>query len=274
MAQGKVSQKAGWLGLEGRVCVVTGAGSGIGAETARLLASEGAWVAVLDRDEDGAVKVAAEITDSGGRAIGVVADVGQAASVAAAAERVQSQLGPCRVLVNNAAIRHRQPLMEMDIDAWNQVLAVNLTGALLCTKSFGAQMIAAGQGGSLIHIASLIATYPQGGSGAYCASKAGMIALSRTLTLELGAHHIRSNVVSPGMVRTPATELSYRDPEVAAARQRLMPMGLVGGTTDLANVIAFLASDRSDYINAQEILVDGGVSGTLMESTKRRPSVT
>ncbi len=274
MTQDKVSQKAGWLGLEGRVCVVTGAGSGIGAETARLLASEGAWVAVLDRDEEGAATVAAEIKGSGGRAISVLADVGQAASVAAAAERVLAELGPCRVLVNNAAIRHRQPLMEMDMDAWNRVLAVNLTGALLCTKSFAAQMIAAGQGGSLIHIASLIATYPQGGSGAYCASKAGMISLSRTLTLELGVHNIRSNVISPGMVRTPASEPSYRDPEIAAARQRLVPMGRVGGTIDLANAIAFLASDRSDYINAEEILVDGGVHSTLMESTKRRPAVS
>jgi NAD(P)-dependent dehydrogenase (short-subunit alcohol dehydrogenase family) len=270
MAQENVAKRAGWLGLEGRVCVVTGSGSGIGAETARLLAAEGAWVAVLDRDADNAALVAKEINNGGGRAISVAADVGDSSSVAAAAERVGSELGPCRVLVNNAAIRHRQPLMEMDIEAWNRVLAVNLTGALLCTKSFGAQMISAGEGGSLIHIASLIAQYPQGGSGAYCASKAGMIALSRTLTLELGMHRIRSNVVSPGMVRTPATEPSYRDPEIAAARQRLVPMGRVGGTLDLANVIAFLASDRSEYINAEEILVDGGVHSTLMEGTKRR----
>ncbi|MBB3014091.1 SDR family oxidoreductase [Cupriavidus alkaliphilus] len=187
----------------------------------------------------------------------------------AAAERVRSALGPCRALVTNAAIRHRQPLMEMDLHAWNRVLAVNLTGALLCTKAFAAQMIAAGQRGSLVHVSSLIAHYPQGGSGAYCASKAGLLTLSRTLTIELGEHGIRSNVVSPGMVRTPATAASYADPELVAARQRMIPTGRIGEPADLANGIAFLASDRSSYVNAQDIIVDGGVNSTLMETTKR-----
>ncbi len=213
--------------------------------------------------------MAAEIEHSGGRAIGVHADVGDATSVAAAAGRVLKELGPCRALVNNAAIRHRQMLMDMDMEAWNRVLSVNLTGALLCTKAFATQMIGAGKGGSLIHVASLVAHFPQGGSGAYCASKGGLITLSRTLTLELGEHGIRSNVVSPGMVRTPANESVYQDPERAAARARMVPTGRVGIPGDLANVIAFLASDRSNYINAEEILVDGGVSSTLMEASKR-----
>jgi NAD(P)-dependent dehydrogenase (short-subunit alcohol dehydrogenase family) len=257
-----------WLGLDGRVCVVTGAGSGIGAETARELARAGARVAVLDRDDAAAANVAAEIERDGGRAISTCADIGQPDSVLDAAKRVERELGPCRVLVNNAAVRHREPLMGLPLDAWNRVLAVNLTGALVCTKAFAAQMIAAGSGGSLIHVASIIAHYPQGGSGPYCASKAAMITLSRTLTLELAAHRIRSNVVSPGHIRTPATEAAYRDPELAAARQRAVPAGRVGAPADLANVIAFLASDRSGYINAQEILVDGGVSSTLMEANK------
>ena len=200
------SEANGWLGLAGRVCVVTGGGGGIGAETARELARAGALVAALDRDGELANSVAREIESNGGRAIGVLADVGNADSVAAAAQRVQQELGPCRVLVNNAAIRHRNPLIEIDLETWNRVLGVNLTGALLCTQAFGAQMIAAGQGGSLIHVASLVGHYPQSGSGAYCASKAGMIMLSRSFTVELAEHRIRSNVVSPGMTRTPANE--------------------------------------------------------------------
>jgi NAD(P)-dependent dehydrogenase (short-subunit alcohol dehydrogenase family) len=258
-----------WLGLQGRVCVVTGAGSGIGAETAQALARAGALVAVLDRDGTAAAEVASRIRRDGGQALDVCADISEPNSVYAAAKRVEQSLGPCRVLVNNAAIRHRQPLMELPLDAWNHVLAVNLTGALVCTQTFGAQMIAAGQGGSLVHVASLIAHFPQGGSGPYCASKAAMITLSRTLTIELASHRIRSNVVSPGQIRTPASEAIYRDPDLLAARERAVPAGRVGMPSDLANTIAFLASDRSGYINAQEIVVDGGIGCTLMEANKR-----
>lgn len=258
-----------WLGLQGRVCVVTGAGSGIGAETARALARAGARVAVLDQNGEAAAEVASEIQRNGGHAIDVCADIGQPDSVFAAARRVEQAFGPCRVLVNNAAVRHRQPLMEVPLDAWNRVLAVNLTGALVCTQAFAAQMMAAGQGGSLIHVASLIAHFPQGGSGPYCASKAALITLSSTLTLELAPHRIRSNVVSPGQIRTPASEVVYRDPELAAVRARAVPAGRVGVPADLANTIAFLASDRSSFINAQDIVVDGGIGCTLMDANKR-----
>ncbi len=269
MTQGDSPAASDWLGLQGRVCVVTGAGSGIGAETAHALARAGALVAVLDSNGVAAAGVAAEIRGNGGQGMDVCADIGEPDSVFAAARRVVQAFGPCRVLVNNAAIRHRQPLMELPLNAWNRVLAVNLTGALVCTQAFAAQMIAAGHGGSLIHVGSLIAHFPQGGSGPYCASKAAMVTLSRTLTIELAPHHIRSNVVSPGQIRTPASEVIYRDPELLAARQRAVPAGRVGTPADLANTIAFLASDRSGYINAQEIVVDGGIGCTLMEANKR-----
>jgi NAD(P)-dependent dehydrogenase (short-subunit alcohol dehydrogenase family) len=269
MTQGSRYPDSDWLGLHGRVCVVTGAGSGIGAETARELARAGARVAIMDQNGPAAAQVASEIRGAGGLAIDICADIGQPQSVFAAAARVKQELGSCRVLVNNAAIRHRQPLMELPIDDWNRVLAINLTGALVCTQAFGAQMISAGQGGSLIHIGSLIGHFPQGGSGPYCASKAAMLALSTTLTIELAAYKIRSNVVSPGHVRTPASEAVYQNPELAAARERSVPAGRAGLPADLANTIAFLASDRSSYINAQEIVVDGGISCTLMEANKR-----
>ncbi len=258
-----------WLGLRGRVCVVTGAGSGIGAETARELARAGAWVAVLDRHQEAAAAVVAEIQKVGGQAIALCADIADPDTVSVAAQRVEQAFGACQVLVNNAAIRHREPLMDIGLDAWNRVLSVNLTGALVCTQAFAAQMIAAGQGGSLIHVASLIAHFPQGGSGPYCASKAAMISLSNTLAIELAPHRIRSNIVSPGQIRTPASEVVYSDPVLAAARARAHPAGRVGKPEDLANTIAFLASDRSDFINAQEILVDGGISVTLMDANKR-----
>lgn len=259
-----------WLGLRDRVCVVTGGGNGIGAETARELARAGARVAVLDRDDTAAAAVAAEIVRAAGCAIGICADIGQPDSVAAAAKRVEQELGACRVLVNNAAVRHREPVLDLSIEAWNRVLTVNLTGALVCSQAFAAQMVAAGQGGSLVHVASLIAHFPQGGSAAYCASKAAMLALSKSLAIELGPHRIRSNVASPGQIRTPANDAVYRDdPQLTAARERAVPTGRIGTPSDLANLIAFLASDRSGYINAQEIVVDGGLNSTLMETNKR-----
>ena len=261
----------GWLGLERRVCVVTGAGSGIGAQTAQQFASTGAWVAVLDRDAEGAGAVAADIVRNGGRAIGVQADVASAASVAKAATRIQSDLGPCRVLVNTAAVRRRAALMDFTLEDWNHVLSVNLTGALLCSQVFGAQMIAAGHGGSIVHVSSLISHNPQFDNAAYSVSKAGLSMLSRSLALELAPHHIRSNVVSPGFVITPANEASYRDPDTAAARNALIPAGRAAIPVDLANVIVFLASDRSDYVVGQDIQVDGGVNATLMSRVPRMP---
>jgi len=251
--------------------VVTGAGSGIGAETARSFASAGAHVAVLDRDADAAGAVAAGIVHDGGCAIGVHADVSLAESVKAAADRVQSELGACRVLVNNAAVRHRQALLDFDLEAWNRVLSVNLSGALVCTQVFAAQMIAAGQGGSIVHVSSIIGLHPQFDGGAYSASKAALGMLSRSLALELAQHRIRSNVVSPGFVVTPANAASYRDPETLAARQHMIPIGRAALPADLANVILFLASERAAYVDGQDIHVDGGVGITVMSRVPRAP---
>ncbi len=269
MNENEATDDGSWLGLAGQVCVITGAGSGIGAQTAHQFAAVGASVAVLDRDGDAAVAVAADIQRNGGRAIGIHADVADAPSVAAAAARVLAELGPCKVLVNNAAVRHREPLLSFGLEAWNRVLAVNLTGALLCTQAFAAQMIAAGLGGSIVHVSSLISNHPQFDNGAYSVSKAGLGMLSRSLALELAPHHIRSNVVSPGFVITPANEASYRDPDTAAARNRLIPIGRAAMPVDLANVIVFLASDRASYVDGQDVQVDGGVNTTLMSRVPR-----
>lgn len=255
----------------GRVCVVTGAGSGIGAETARLFASAGARVAVVDRDADAAESVADRIRADGASAIGICADVGAAAAVAAAARRVADELGPCRVLVNNAAARYRAALLQADLQAWNALLNVNLTGALVCTQAFAPQMIAAGQGGSLVHVASILGHHPMAESGAYSVSKAALIMLSRLLSIELAPHRIRSNAVSPGFTRTPHTEAAYRDPQTAAAREAMVPAGRVAAPRDMAQVIAFLASDRAAYVNGQDLLVDGGLANTLMGLVPRAP---
>jgi NAD(P)-dependent dehydrogenase (short-subunit alcohol dehydrogenase family) len=254
-----------WLGLAGSVCVVTGAGSGIGAGTAREFAALGASVAVLDRDGDAASRIASQIRQTGGKALDVMADVQSEAEVASAAEKIRRELGPTRVLVNNAAVvGYVGSLMDGDMQRWNQTLGVNLTGALICARMFGRQMIDAGQGGSIVNVASICGRLPLTGGGGYSVSKAGLIMLTRMLALELAEHHIRCNAVSPGLVHTPATELAYSDAKVAEARRNMIPLGRIANPDDLAGVVAFLASSRSGYINGEDFLVDGGLSQSLL----------
>lgn len=258
-----------WFGLKDTACVVTGAGAGIGAETARLLASVGARVAVVDRHRDAATLVADEIRQSGGRAIGIACDISNVDQVRACGRLVLQTLGPCRVLVNNAAIRHRAPVLEIDLDAWSKVLAVNLNGALICSQVFAHQMIEAGQGGSLVHVGSILGQHPQHAASAYCASKAGLAMLSKSLSVELAPHRIRSNVVSPGFVVTEANASSYQDPATRSAREQLIPARKIGSPADLSQVILMLASERSGYITGDHIQVDGGVSNTALAKVPR-----
>ena len=258
-----------WLDLNGCVCVVTGAGSGIGAETAKQLSAAGAKVALLDNDPEAACSVAREIQREGGQAMGLEVNVADPAMVHGASERVASEWGACRVLVNNAATRYSGPLMEMPLERWYELMNVNLAGALNCAQIFGAEMVRAGQGGSMVHVGSITGHNPSTTSGAYSISKAGLSMLSRVLTLELGVHGIRSNVVSPGLIHTPATAGVYRIPRIQQARSRLIPAGRIGSASDIARLIVFLASTHSSYINGQDILADGGLHQALMASVAR-----
>lgn len=262
-------ESATWLGIEGRVCVVTGAGSGIGAEAARQLAAAGAHVALLDRDRESAMSVAAEITAAGGRAIGIEADVTRVREIAAAAGRVEQELGACQILVNNAAILSADGLMDVTLEKWNDLIAVNLTGALLCAQAFARQMIEKGRGGGIINVTSITGQQPMPYGGGYSVSKAALSMLARVLTVELAGYQIRSNAVAPALVRTALSEAAYRNPDIGRKREQMVPAGRISSPRDLANVILFLASDRSNYINGQEILVDGGLTQTLMSLIPR-----
>jgi glucose 1-dehydrogenase len=257
-----------WLGLRQRVAVVTGAGSGIGAAIARGLANAGVRVGLVDRDGDAAERIAAELTANGATVLALPCDVTDENNVRAVATRVAEELGTCSILVNNAGILRAGALETLPLAEWNQVLAVNLTAYLICARALGHDMLAAGHG-SIIHIASISALHPQTRSGAYSASKAGVLLLSKQLAAEWGPRGVRSNAICPGMIRTPLSAKFYDEPGFEAKRSAVTASRRVGEPVDIANPVVFLASDRADYINGAEIVVDGGLDCMLMDMVPR-----
>ncbi|APW36051.1 2-deoxy-D-gluconate 3-dehydrogenase [Rhodoferax koreense] len=257
-----------WLGLARKVCVVTGAASGIGAAVARGLADAGAAVALLDRDAAGCEALAAELRAADHTAIAVACDTSREDSVAAAAEKVQVELGDCHALVNNAGFLRAGTLDDVSLADWNAVLAVNLTGYLLCARAFAKPMRAAGQG-SIVNVASISARFPQARSGAYSASKSGVLLLSRQIAVEWGPEGVRSNAICPGMIRTALSAKFYEEPGFEAKRAAVTASRRVGEPQDIADVALFLASPRSAYVNGAEVMVDGGMSSMLMDMVPR-----
>lgn len=257
-----------WLGLSGRIAVITGGGGGIGRATAISFAKAGAGVAILDRDENGLAKTHSELRAMGFDAVVAPCDTTDAASVANAAAAVEKSLGPCSILVNTAAILRAGGLDTLSLAEWNTTLAVNLTGYFLCAQAFGVQMRKLGRG-SLVHVASVAGSNAQGFSGAYSVSKAGVVMLSRQLASEWGPQGIRSNVVSPGLVVTPMSQAFYDTPGVTERRTAVVPMRRIGAPQDMADAVLFLASDRASYVNGDEIVVDGGFTRTIMNLVPR-----
>jgi len=257
-----------WLGLEGRTCVITGAGGGIGRATALAFAAAGARVALLDRDKASLAETAARlVAQRGPEFVAVPCDVTDAASVAAAAETAERAAGRASILVNNAGILRPGTLATISLADWNALMSVNLTGYFLCAQAFGRQ-IRAGGGGALVHIASIAGSEPQGASGAYSVSKAGVVMLSRLIAIEWGPG-VRSNVVSPGLVETPMSQAFYAVEGVRERRSATTAAKRIGQPQDIADAVLFLASDRASYITGQDVVVDGGFSQMLMSLVPR-----
>lgn len=257
-----------WLGLRGHVAVVTGASGGLGRAIAAGFARAEARVALLDRDPAGCEDAAAAVRDGGGQALGVPCDVSRPESVEQAARRVRDELGPADVLVNNAAVLRPGTLDTLPLADWDAMLGVNATGYFLCAQAFGRGMLERGRG-SLVHVASIAATHPQGASGAYSASKAAVVMLSRQLATEWGPRGVRSNAVCPGLIRTPMSEPFYATPGVLEARTAVVPARRIGRPEDVADAVLFLASDRAAYVTGDEITVDGGFTRVMMDLIPR-----
>ena len=238
--------------LEGRVAIITGGGSGIGAATARRFAAEGATVAVFDRDAETAGAVAAEVN---GHAYAL--DVRDGDEVSEVIDRVAQTVGQVDILVNNAGTGDLRPLHTVDDKLWHRLIDVNLTGTFNATRSVIPYMLETG-GGAIVNIASVSGLAPTRNEAAYSAAKAGVIALTKSGALEYGPI-VRVNCVAPGHVRTPMTAVWEQMPDAFAPIAEAIPLGRIGEADEIAEAILFLASDRASYITGQTLVVDGGV---------------
>jgi NAD(P)-dependent dehydrogenase (short-subunit alcohol dehydrogenase family) len=239
--------------LEGHNAIVTGGGSGIGAAICRGFASEGARVAVLDRD----VQSAAVIAESVG-GLAFECDVADASAVERAVSSVCDELGPVTDLVNNAGMGMNKPLHLYRDEEWALVMAVNLTGTFHCMRAVIPRMLEGG-GGSIVNNSSLNGVRPLSGEAPYSAAKAAVINLTMTAAIEY-APKIRVNCVSPGLIDTPLTSLVTSNPVWRAAAESGTPLQRVGTADDVAALFAFLCSGASSYITGQNFVIDGGAS--------------
>lgn len=243
--------------LAGRIAVVTGAGGGLGGAITAELSRMGATVIKLDIRGSGGPTT--------GNVVALTCDITDTGDIAATADDIRARFGGCDILVNNAAILPpAHDFAAMSVSDWDQVFAVNLRGAMLCTRSFGQQMMAAGTG-AIVNVTSIAAALPNA-VPAYGPSKAGLLGLTRQIAVEWGPLGIRANAVSPGLVRTPMSEDFYADKARHDARSSRVAQRRIGVPEDIASVVAFLASDAASYVNGQEITVDGGFGLTALMS--------
>jgi len=265
----KTGERGGhWLNLAGKVCVVSGAAGGIGSAIASTLAEAGARLVLVDRDAEGCARVAHTLREQDVEAMTVTCDIGDESSVRDAAAEVERAFGAADVLINNAGFLRAGGIEDIDLQTWNTVLQVNLTGYMLCSQAFGRAMLAR-RSGSIVHVASVAAHHPQTWSGAYSAGKAGVSMLSRQIAAEWGPRGVRSNVICPGLIRTPLSESFYAQGDVEARRSAMTASRRIGRPVDIAEVAAFLASERAGYVNGAEISVDGGLESMLMDLVPR-----
>lgn len=243
--------------LAGRAAVVTGGGRGIGLAIARAFAREGADVAVADLRLEEAQRTAAELRGLGRQATAIEVDVSEPAQVAAMVERAVGELGRVDLLVSNAGISQRRDFLEMSVEEWDRVIAVNLRGVFLCGQAAARRMAASG-GGAIINIASQRAESAGRHQVAYVASKGGVKALTKAMALDLAPRGIRVNAIGPGPVLSDLTRERFLDPAERAAFTARVPLGRLGEPDDIAGAAVFLASERAGWVTGHCLFVDGG----------------
>ena len=251
--------------LAGKTAVVTGAGSGIGRAAAVLFAREGAAVAVVDLNAEAAKDTAGEIAASGGTALPVVANVADRLQVTSAFEQIRNEYRRVDVLYNNAGVNSAGSVIDATEDDWDRSFAVNAKGTFLCSQAAAPGMVAAG-GGSIINQGSVAALAGIANFASYCAAKGAVVALTRSMSVDLAPRGVRVNVICPGTVYTPLMEPMLRargggDMEAGLALTvAKYPIGRLGTPEDIAAVALFLASEDSSFLTGSVLTADGGMT--------------
>ena len=242
--------------LDGQVALVTGAGSGIGAEVAVRLARDGAAVGVNGRRADEVVATLDRIVAGGGRAAAVIGDVSQPQDVARVVRETDEQLGGLHILVNNAGLQQQTPFLELDLDTWRAQLSVDLDGAFLMASA-ACRLMAPRGGGIVVNVTSVHEHQPRPGFAAYCTAKAGLGMLTKVMARELAEYGIRAVAVAPGAIETP---IQGEQSEQEQRQQRDgIPAGRLGTAGEVAALVAYLVSPAAAYVSGTTVVIDGAL---------------
>ncbi len=250
--------------LRGRVAIVTGAGQGIGAAISWRLGLEGCRIAIAEVDREAGTYRERWLRDRGIEAVFIETDVSSEESVRSMVEETYRTYGRIDILVNNAGIGIKpKPIFQQTLEEWSRVINTNLTGAYLCAK-YAAEKMARGGGGVIINIASTRAYQSEENTEPYSASKGGLIALTHSLAVSLGRYGIRVISISPGWIDTSRWRIRADEEELTPLDHKQHPAGRVGRPEDIANLVAFLASDEASWITGVDIVVDGGMTRRMI----------
>ena len=253
--------------LERQNALITGASSGIGAAIAKAVAGAGANVIVnYSSRKMPAKEIVNEINKSGGNAISVRADVSKEGQVISMYRRILAEYGTIDIVVSNAGVQKDSSFVDMELEQWQSVIDINLTGAFLCAREAVKEFLRRGvdprrskAAGKIIFISPVHEVIPWAGHVNYAASKGGILLLMKSLAQELAPHKIRVNSIGPGAIKTPINRSAWETPEAEAKLLKLIPYDRVGEVDDIASAAVWLSSDESDYVNGTTLYVDGGM---------------
>jgi NAD(P)-dependent dehydrogenase (short-subunit alcohol dehydrogenase family) len=259
--------------LQGQVALITGGARGIGFAIATALARQGATIAIADINLQGANAAVAKLREGGAQAHGFAVDVADASSVQTLLKDLVAHLGRLDILINNAGIGGNTPFLETTLENWNRTIAINLTGAFIVAQSCATQMVAQGDGGKIINIASLSGQRGGNGRAAYGAAKAGLELLTKVMAVELSEYGINVNNIAPGAIETEMAATAH-DAATRAAYNYLIPMVRYGTPEEIGDAAVFLCSDEARYVQGHTLNVDGGFRAAgLMFAGRKAPKV-